>query len=188
MRAIRCVVVALLVFGVAGGVSAGQHEKQEPLMKEVTRIGDDLAEAMVANDVERLLAMYAEGAISLPNYSPRMEGIEAFRESHAQMEATGMKVVSFDSAPTDVWQAGDQVIEIGKFEIALEMGGMPIEDRGKYLTIYERDAGGELKIKVETWNSDVNPMMAGMMGGPEGEPEAPPTEAEGGDQDADQKP
>ena len=38
----------------------------------------------------------------------------------------------------------------------------PITDEGKYLTIYERDAEGKLKIKVETWNSDHDPME--MMG------------------------
>ncbi len=143
MRTLRCVVAALLVLGVAGGALAEHHE--QTLMKEVTAIGDALSEAMVENDVEYLLGMYAEGAISLPNYGPRMQGIDAFRQSHEQMSAAGMKVLSFDSEPTEVWQAGDQVIEIGKFAITLEMAGMPdeIEDQGKYLTIYERNADGE---------------------------------------------
>ncbi len=81
--------------------------------------------AMVGKQVDRLLSMYAEDAISLPNFGPRMEGIDAFRQSHEAMNAAGMNVLSFDSEPTDVWQAGDQVIEIGKFEIRLEMPGMP---------------------------------------------------------------
>jgi hypothetical protein len=71
------------------------------------------------------------------------------------------------------------------------MAGMPgeIEDAGKYLTIYERDADGALKIKVETWNTDVNPMMmgGGMMGGPEGAPAAPPA-ADDQPEDADKVP
>ena len=103
-----------------------------------------------------------------------MEGIEAFRQSHEQMAAAGMKVLSFESEPTEVWQAGEQVIEIGTFDIELQMPGMPqnIQDKGKYLTIYDRDADGSLKIKVETWNTDMNPMqmMAGMSGSQEGEP------------------
>ena len=32
-------------------------------------------------------------------------------------------------------------------------------DQGKYLTVYERSAAGALKIKVETWNTDVMPPM-----------------------------
>jgi ketosteroid isomerase-like protein len=168
----RCLVAVLLVCGLAAGAVAEHHEGD--LMGEVTAIGDTLAKAMVDNDVDVLLGMYAEGAISLPNYGPRMEGIEAFRQSNEQMTAAGMKVLSFDSEPTDVWQAGDQVIEIGSFDIELKVPGMPqnITDKGKYLTIYERDDEGALKIKVETWNTDMNPMMMGdMMGGgpPEGQ-------------------
>jgi len=182
MRAFRCAVAVLLVLGVAVGASAGHHEKNQALMEEVTKIGDDLAVAMVGKQVDYLLSMYAEGAISLPNYGPRMEGIEAFRQSHEMMNAVGMNVLSFESEPTNVWQAGDEVIEIGKFEITIEMPGMPdkIEDRGKYLTIYERNAEGALKIKVETWNTDLNPMQ--MMGGHEGE-HAAPSAGERGDQD-----
>lgn len=30
-----------------------------------------------------------------------------------EMNAVGMNVLSFESDPTDVWEAGDQVIEVG---------------------------------------------------------------------------
>ena len=64
--------------------------------------------------------------------------------------------------------AGEHVIEIGTFEISLQMPGMPgpIDDKGKYMTVYIRDADGALKIKAETWNTDINPMM--MTGGDPG--------------------
>ena len=176
MRALRCVVAILLVPGLAGAAWAGQHEKAAALEEEVAKIGDELAEAMVARDFDRMLSMYAKDAISLPNYGPRMQGLDEFRKHQEMVEASGMKVLSFESEPTEVWQAGDQVIEIGRFQITLEMPVMPgkVEDHGKYLTIYERDDEGELKIKVETWNTDVNPMQMGMMGGQEGEPATPP--------------
>lgn len=43
---------------------------------------------------------------------------------------------------------------------SLEVPGMsaPIQDTGKYLTVYVRDDDGSLKIKAETWNTDTNPM------------------------------
>ena len=164
MRVSRNALACLLVLGLASFCWAGHHESLE---KEVAAIGDALAEAMVANDVDTLLAMYADDAISLPNYSPRMDGVETFRQHHAQMSAAGMKVNSFTSEPTDVWGCGDQVIEIGTYHISLDMPGMPgIEDKGKYMTVYVRDADGALKIKAETWNTDVNPMM--QMGGDQG--------------------
>ena len=174
MRVIRCLVAVVLLFGLAAGASAEHHESD--LIKELTAIGDGISKAMVENDVEHLLSLYAEDAISLPNYGVRMEGMEAFRESHEQMTASGMKVTSFESEPTDAWAIGDHVIEIGTFDIELDMAGMPIKDRGKYVTVYQRDAEGELKIKVETWNTDMNPMemMSGMGGPPSGSQEGEP--------------
>jgi hypothetical protein len=37
----------------------------------------------------------------------------------------------------------------------------PMEDHGKYVTVWEKQKGGALKIKVETWNSDINPWEQG---------------------------
>ncbi len=158
MRVIRCFAAGLLVLGLASAASADSHGD---LMKEVADLGDALAKAMMEDDIDFMLGMYTPDAISLPNYGPRMQGIEAFKQHHAQMEASGMKINSFTSDPTDVWPAGDQVIEIGTFEINLTVPGMPepVTDKGKYMTVYVRDADGKLKIKAETWNTDINPMM-----------------------------
>jgi len=42
----------------------------------------------------------------------------------------------------------------------MSMPGMdkPMDDQGKYLTIWEKQKDGSMKVKVETWNSDADPM------------------------------
>ena len=52
------------------------------------------------------------------------------------------------------------ITEIGTYKMNRSMPGMdkPMDDHGKYLTIWEKQKDGSLKIKVETWNSDVDPM------------------------------
>ena len=160
MRAICCVVVSLLVLGV---VTAASAEQNQGLMKEVDALGDALAKAMLEDDVDTMLGMYAKDAISLPNFGPRLDGIDAFKKHHEQMAAAGMKIKSFTSDPTDVWAVGNQVVEIGTYKIAIDMPGASetIEDVGKYMTVYVREADGALKIKAETWNTDMNPMEMG---------------------------
>jgi len=161
MRTFRYLVVGLFVLGLVAPAWAGHSE--EALMKEVTALGDALTKALLADDVETMLGMYAEDAISLPNFGPRMDGLAEFKAHHEQMAAAGIKIRSFESEPTDVWECGNQVIEIGKYTIALEMPGMPtpITDKGKYMTVYVRQSDGSLKIKAETWNTDMNPMEMG---------------------------
>ena len=161
MRVRHVLVCGYFFMLLAGVVSAGSHD--DALMKEVEALGNALEVAIIEDDIDFILGAYAEDAISLPNFSPRQEGLAEFRAHHDQMSATGMKITSFESEPTDVWECGKQVIEIGKYTISLVMPGapQPINDTGKYLTVYVRQADGSLKIKVETWNTDVNPMAMG---------------------------
>ena len=158
MRTLRFVVVGLFFLSLAAVPAvAGGDEK---LMKEVEALGDALTKALLAEDVEGMLTMYAEDAISLPNNSPRMDGKDAFRRQHEQMAATGMKILSFENQPSDVWEVGGQVVEIGTYDIALSVPGMSetMKEKGKYMTVYIRDSSGTLKVKAETWNTDIDPM------------------------------
>jgi ketosteroid isomerase-like protein len=169
MRALRWGLKSLVALGLALAMaSAVSAQPAGDLMQEVTAIGDALEEAMVEGDVDSMVAIYAQDAISLPNYGPRLDGITAIRRNFEAMEAAGTKIRSFETSPSDVWESGDQVIEIGTFAISMEMPGMPepVQDQGKYLTVYIRDAEGKLKIKTDIWNSDLNPME---MGAPEEE-------------------
>ncbi len=160
MRALRTVVAGLLLLGLPAAAAADHHESA--LMKKVADIGDHLAKALVENNVDAMLAMYTEDAISLPNFGPRMQGIATFKQHHQEMTTAGMKIHSFESDPTEVWEAGNHVIEIGTYSISLDMPGMTgIQDHGKYLTVYVKGADGSLKIKAEIWNTDMNPMEMG---------------------------
>jgi ketosteroid isomerase-like protein len=69
-------------------------------------------------------------------------------------------MTAFKSTVTDIMQSGNFIVDIGTYEITMtipQMGDMPWSDHGKYMTIWEKQDDGSLKIKVETWNSDVNP-------------------------------
>ena len=73
------------------------------------------------------------------------------------MMESGMKITAFKSANTDLLVSGDFVIDIGTYEITLtmpQMGDMPYTDNGKYMTVWEMQDDGSLKVIVETWNTD----------------------------------
>ena len=138
------------------------------LIEELRQVGDGITEAMRAKNIDAMLRFYADDVISLPDKSKRIDGIEALGRWHEVMASSGMQVLEFDSEPTNAWTAGDQVIEVGTYTIKMSIPGAGnVEDVGKYMNVYVRDAQGKLKIKAETWNSDLNPMQ-GMMGGSQG--------------------
>ena len=88
------------------------------------------------------------------------EGIAAIRKANEEMMKSGMKITSFEPVTLKVLVNGNMITEIGTYKISMSMPGMenPMQDHGKYLTIWEKQKDGSLKVKVETWNTDVDPM------------------------------
>ncbi len=127
---------------------------------KIESLNKEMAKNMVEGNTEKLLNLYTEDAISLPSYQPIREGKAAIREASTEMAKTGVKYTSFEPKTLKVTVNGNQITEIGTYSITVlpPNADKPIEDHGKYLTIWEKQKDGSLKVKVETWNSDVDPM------------------------------
>lgn len=131
------------------------------LQKKVQMMNDKYAEQMVDGDMSALWDYYTEDIISMPSYEPMIKGLDACKMSAQKMEESGMKIIAFSTTSTDVMQSGDLVVDIGAYKITMQIPGMdmPWDDHGKYLNIWEMQNDGSMKLKVETWNTDVNPWM-----------------------------
>jgi ketosteroid isomerase-like protein len=147
-------IVVILTANIAFSQSEAEYKsKLEAMNKEMVK-------NMLEGNTEKMLSVYAEDAISMPSFQPMQQGIAAIRKSSEDMTKSGMKFNSFTPTVVKVLVSGNQVTEIGTYKISMTMPNMPapIEDHGKYLTIYEKQKDGSLKVKVETWNTDKNPM------------------------------
>lgn len=131
------------------------------LKKKVQMMNDKYAEQMVAGDMNALWDYYSDDIISMPSYEPMMKGLEACKMSEKKMEESGSKITAFSTTSTDVMKSGNFVVDIGTYKITMTMPQMdkPWDDHGKYLNIWEMQDDGSMKLKVETWNTDVNPWM-----------------------------
>jgi ketosteroid isomerase-like protein len=120
----------------------------------------EFAKNMLDGGMEKNLHMYAADAISMPNFAPMAEGIEAITKATAEDAKKGAKYNSFELTALKIIPSGNQITEIGTYKLNVTVPGMdkPIDDHGKYLNIWEKQKDGSLKIKIETWNSDVDPM------------------------------
>ena len=134
----------------------------DALKEKVQKMNDEMATMMVSGDMSSAWEHYSDDVISMPSYEPMMKGIDACKESSKKMMESGMKMTAFKSTVTDILVSGDYVIDIGTYEITMmvpQMGDQPWSDHGKYMTIWEMQKDGSLKVKAETWNTDVNPWM-----------------------------
>lgn len=145
--------ILMIMAGTAFAQSAADYKaKIEALNKE-------MAKNMVAGTNDKIMSLYTDDAISLPSYEPLMDGIAAIKKANSDMAKSGWKCLMFEPTTLKVIPNGNMVTEIGTYKISSSMPGMnkPMDDHGKYLTIWEKQKDGSLKIKVETWNSDVDP-------------------------------
>jgi len=129
------------------------------LKKQIEGMGDKLVKATIAGDVETIFSFYTDDIISMPNYGEMIKGKEALKKNDEEMRKAGFEIHSMNFTILDIWSCSDLVYEIGKYGISLTLPGVPqpVADNGKYLTIWQKQSDGSLKIKIEMWNTDVNP-------------------------------
>lgn len=139
--------------------TASFAQTNEAYKKQIESLNKEMAQAMVAGDSDKSLSFYTKDVISLPEYQPMLMGIEALKKSNEEMKKAGWSVTAFNSKTLNVLSGGNYINETGTFEITFSMKGQdkPMTDKGKYVTIWEKQADGSLKIKIETWNTDNYP-------------------------------
>jgi len=149
----------LIMLGLALICIPGESQNAD-VKEKISKINKEMAQAMITGNIEKALSYYTDDAISMPDNSKMIEGKEAIRKSNQEMMSSGMKIKSFDANTIYTEPCGNRIIEIGKFKISFTGPQMPeaMEEEGKYLTVWEQQSDGSLKIKLETWNSNTNPM------------------------------
>ena len=146
----------VIIFAATSGIS----QTNEKYKEQIEKLNKEMVAAMLSGNTEKSMSFYTSDVISMPNYEKMLEGKDALRQSNEAMTKAGWKVTSFEPVTLKVMGCDKTIAEIGTFKITFSIEGMPepIQDIGKYVTIWEKQADGSLKIKIETWNSDINPM------------------------------
>ena len=145
--------IALII--VSSSIFAQDVDKVKARIEEMNKV---YTKAMIDNDVEKMLSMYTEDIISMPSYQPTIKGIAKVRELREMQAKSGWKTTEFVLSITDIIVQGNLAIEIGNYNMKMSGPDVPEwADYGKYITIWEEQKNGSMKIKVETWNTDTNP-------------------------------
>ncbi len=115
------------------------------------------AVGMVAGDLAASLGNYSDDAVMMMPGMPMMTGrpaIEAGMKGMMDM----MKVNAAAFTTSDVMVGGDLAVETGTFEMTTTMkGAKPMTDKGKYMTLWKRQADGGWKAIRDINNADGPP-------------------------------
>ncbi len=115
------------------------------------------ATSLVAADVPAILANYADDGVMMQSGMPAVSGRAAIEEAMKGMVAA-MKVDSAAFTMNDLKVSGDLAVETGSYRMTMTpTGGAPMNDAGKYVTVWQKQADGSWKVIRDISNSDVAP-------------------------------
>ena len=114
------------------------------------------AKAAAAKDLERFMSFYADDAAVFAPGTPTATGKEAIRKGTETLFATPGFSLSFQTVKVEVSRGGDLAYSYGTYAMTMnDPRGKPVNDTGKYVTVYRKQPDGAWKAVADINNSDL---------------------------------
>ena len=120
----------------------------------IDRVRQTHVAAVNAGDADAWAGAFTEDGVQMPPNAPANVGRGAIRRwVHGFLTAFRAE---FALSVDEVHTAGEWAIERGAYTITLtpRSGGAPMDDSGKYITIYQAQRDGTWLMARDIWNSD----------------------------------
>jgi ketosteroid isomerase-like protein len=128
----------------------------EPLERMLRDLDAQWSSAAAAKNLEQTIAYYSDDAMVLPPNGPSATTKEAIRKLWQDLLASPGFALSWKPTRVEVSKSGDMSHVSGTYEFSInDTSGKPINDRGKYLEVWEKQADGNWKCAADMWNSDM---------------------------------
>ena len=145
-----------VVLGVAlVGAGIAAQGKDDPA---IAKVRSAYQTAVGAQDAVAIAKLYTADGVEMAPNAPAAKGraaIEALHKAFAQQWMMhGMTIT-----PTETKVMGDTAYDVGTYQQSLmaQKGGGMVEDKGKYIVLLRKDAGGTWLISHAIYNSDNPP-------------------------------
>ena len=132
-------------------VSAATTSDLTQVRSEIAALENQWAAAINAKDINAMMALYGDDAVSMQDGGPSLVGKAAIQKKQEMDFAAPAKFASIGFETTDVYAQGDVVTEVGKTMYKDSTG--KITGSGKYMAIFEKRDGKYVCIR-EIYNSD----------------------------------
>jgi uncharacterized protein (TIGR02246 family) len=106
-------------------------------------------------DSATVVALYDANAIAFPPGEPAWNGTAAIAKGFGGMLGA-FTIKDFTLTANDVVVGGDYAAENGSYKMTLvPKKGAAMEDHGKYVVVWKKQADGAWKLYRDIWNTDV---------------------------------
>lgn len=150
MRKLSCLL--LLTLATAGCTKTVTHNPTQDAA-DIRTLDTKWVTTAQSKDVNAWLAFYSDDVALLPPNDKTTIGREAARKSISELLSLPHLVISWNTTKSDV--SGDLGYLVGAYTLAFDgPNGTRINDTGKTLSIWKRQADGSWKCVADTWSSD----------------------------------
>jgi ketosteroid isomerase-like protein len=154
MKRKRLVVTLTLGFA-AGAICLAADTKIEQALRDLDA---QWSAAAGVKDVDKTVSYYSDDAVAMPPNAAIATTKETIRNVWKDLLASPGLVISWKATKVDVATSGDLAYLSGTYELTMnDASGKPVNDRGKYLEVWEKQADGKWKCGADIWNSDLPP-------------------------------
>ncbi len=120
----------------------------------IARTGQEWARQWNAGELDKLIQHYAEDAVYMPPHHAAIHGRKGIYEFLKNPIRHGVNDLTYEV--TFIKHSGDRAYDVGRYTMSLpQSDGTRRPDRGKYLTVWRRQADGRWQIVADTWSSDL---------------------------------
>jgi ketosteroid isomerase-like protein len=146
--------ITTFVLGLAAAaVCLAGDSKAEQALRDADAAWSKAAES---KDLDKTISYYSADAIVLPPNAPIATTKEEIKKIWQDMLATPGFVISWKATKVEVAKSGDLGFVSGTYEVTMnDASGKPVNERGKYVEVWEKKADGKWKCGTDTWNSDL---------------------------------
>jgi uncharacterized protein (TIGR02246 family) len=136
-----------------------KHERigSETDLEVIDRVRNAHIAALNTGDAEAWVAQFTDDGVQMPPNAPANVGRTMIRSwSEAFLAQFRLQ---FALALDEVRVLGEWAFERGSYTISLhpKAGGPPMQDIGKYITVYQRKPGDTWRMARDIWNSSNSP-------------------------------
>jgi ketosteroid isomerase-like protein len=129
----------------------GEMSRAEAAVRRVTQ---EWVLACNTKHLDDVLELYISDAIVMRSNCPPLRGAAALREFFFGALDSGLGEAEMEAIRVEI--VGDLAYEAGRFKALVpSAAGKRREERGKYLWVCQRQAGGEWKVAADCWSSDL---------------------------------
>lgn len=149
--------IAVMMFLLAFSAcqQAGQSSTDLTQVKtKIQALENAWADALNNQDLDALMAMYTEDAVSMANNSPMMVGKDAIRKEQEKEFANQPEGMTYSFETLDVYGSTDMVTETGQSTYKDANG--KVLGKGKYMVVWKKQGEEYLCIR-EIYNNDSSP-------------------------------